>query len=63
MAEGIAKKNLNCSYSDAARVGDHICYYTDMSKFKTDYPNWEVRNSIEEIVEEIVRAEFDKVAT
>lgn len=63
MAEGIAKKNLNCSYSDVARVGDHICYYTDMSKFKTDYPNWEVRNSIEEIVEEIVRAEFDKVAT
>jgi hypothetical protein len=34
-----------------------------MSKFKTDYPNWEVRHSIEEIVEEIVRAEFDKVAT
>lgn len=63
MAEGIAKKNLNCSYSDVARVGDHICYYTDMSKFKIDYPNWEVRNSIEEIVEEIVRAEFDKVAT
>ena len=63
MAERIAKKSLNCSYSDDARVGDHICYYTDMSKFKSDFPSWELENSIEEIVEEIVRSEFDKINT
>jgi CDP-paratose 2-epimerase len=61
MSERIAKKSLNYSYSDIARVGDHICYYTDMSKFKSDFPSWELGNSIEEIIEEIVRSEFDKV--
>ena len=32
-----------------ARKGDHICYYTDYSKFQADYPNWRVQISLEQI--------------
>ena len=45
---------LNHSYSDENRIGDHICYYSDMSKFKEHYPNWKIRKSLKDIIREIV---------
>ena len=48
--------NLNLDYalSDQNRVGDHICYYTDMSKFKKDYPEWQIKWSLHDIIGNIV---------
>ncbi len=40
--------------SDQNRVGDHICYYTDLAKLKSHYPGWRVRRTLEEIVDEAV---------
>jgi len=45
---------LDYSYNDKNRIGDHVCYYSDMSKFKTEYPNWDIQYSLHEIIEEIV---------
>ena len=28
------------TYDEQARVGDHICYYSDMAKFRAHYPGW-----------------------
>jgi CDP-paratose 2-epimerase len=36
------------------RKGDHICYYTNNSKFKSDYPNWDVTKKIDEIIQEML---------
>ena len=44
------------SYSDTARTGDHICYYSDLRKMKADYPEWEVTRSVEDIMKELVEA-------
>ncbi|MBK5223029.1 MAG: NAD-dependent epimerase/dehydratase family protein [Acidimicrobiia bacterium] len=44
------------SYRDDARIGDHICYYTDMSKFRSHYPAWTVERSLDQIVDEMVDA-------
>lgn len=44
------------SFSDEARVGDHICYYTDMSKFRDHYPGWEQSYALDQIVDEMVDA-------
>ncbi len=44
------------SFDDTPRVGDHICYYTDMAKFRAHFPGWEMRYSLPEIVEEMVAA-------
>lgn len=35
------------------RVGDHVCYISNMSKFKQDYPNWNVTTSLPDIIKEI----------
>ena len=38
------------------RAGDHICYYSDLRKIKSHYPNWHVTRSLDETVGEIVEA-------
>jgi CDP-paratose 2-epimerase len=60
MLEAIAKveqitgKELLWQYQDQARKGDHICYITDMRKFRSHYPNWELTRSLDAIFQEII---------
>jgi CDP-paratose 2-epimerase len=54
MIQDISGKSLDYSYSENARAGDHICYYTDMTKFKKDFPEWNIKHSIRDIIREIV---------
>lgn len=49
-------KRPTLTYDDRARTGDHICYYTDMSKFRAHFPDWEQRYDLDAIVEEMVAA-------
>lgn len=51
---------LDHEYVDKNRIGDHICYYTDMSKFKKDYPGWEISTSLDDIILEIFEAVKNK---
>jgi CDP-paratose 2-epimerase len=45
---------LNYEFVEQNRIGDHICYYSDMSKFKRDFPDWKLTRSLKDIVQEIV---------
>lgn len=45
---------LNYTYSNRNRIGDHICYYSDMSKFKKDYPDWKIQMNLRDIIKEII---------
>ena len=53
IGEDIVNKKLNHRYSSKSRIGDHIWYVSDLSKFKKDYPNWNITYTIEEIMNEI----------
>ncbi len=44
------------SYLDQNRIGDHICYYSDLSKMKSHYPEWDITKSLNQTIEEIVRS-------
>jgi CDP-paratose 2-epimerase len=44
------------TYVVAPRVGDHICYYSDLRKMKTHYPAWDVTIPLPAIFEQIVAA-------
>jgi CDP-paratose 2-epimerase len=46
-------KPVHFKYGEA-RKGDHICYYTDYTKFKIRYPNWQITHSLDEIYEELI---------
>lgn len=53
LAEKIAGRPMNHSYSDTNRQGDHIWYVSDLGKFKSHYPDWKMKRSIDDIMEEI----------
>ena len=54
--EQIMHKKINYVYYDQNRVGDHICYYSDLSKLRNDYPNWSISHTLNNIFDEL--AEF-----
>ena len=44
------------SYLNENRIGDHICYYSDLTKMIEHYPNWGITISVEETVAQIVES-------
>jgi len=55
-------KRLSYTYRDEARRGDHICYISDLSKLRRHFPAWRITRSLDVILEEMVKAEQDRVA-
>ena len=39
---------------DENRKGDHICYISDLTKFKSHYPNWEITIGLDEILCQLI---------
>jgi len=52
----ITGKEQVWSYVDQNRIGDHICYYSDLRKVKYHYPRWDITKSLHRTIEEIVEA-------
>ncbi|MBI3663833.1 MAG: NAD-dependent epimerase/dehydratase family protein [Acidobacteria bacterium] len=60
--EAMTGRKINTVYSDKARVGDHICYISDLRKFSGHYPKWGITRDLETILKEIVEAERQQKA-
>ncbi len=54
--EALSGQKQKYVYLDENRIGDHICYYSDLSKMKRHYPNWDITKSLDDIFKEIVAA-------
>jgi CDP-paratose 2-epimerase len=52
---------LHVIYDDRHRVGDHICYISNLGKLKSHFPDWNVTTTLQDIVEQMVHAESDRV--
>ena len=55
LCEAIAGKTLQRSYSDKPRAGDHIWYVSDVTKFRSHYPEWRYEYDLRATVEDIYR--------
>jgi CDP-paratose 2-epimerase len=60
--EQLTGKKLSWQYVEAARKGDHICYISDLSKFKSHYPNWKITRGLNSILEEMVGSKKSRQA-
>ncbi|WP_256003222.1 NAD-dependent epimerase/dehydratase family protein [Pedobacter deserti] len=49
----ISGKPMKYRYDETNRIGDHICYYSDLRKMKAHYPNWDITKSLHTTFEEI----------
>jgi CDP-paratose 2-epimerase len=56
LVERFSGKRQVYTYSDQNRSGDHICYYSDLRKIKAHFPGWDITQSLEETVRQIVEA-------
>jgi CDP-paratose 2-epimerase len=52
----ISGKPMKYKYNESNRIGDHICYYSDLSKMKNHYPQWDITKSLQATFEEIYHA-------
>ena len=53
LIESISNIPISYEYSDKNRVGDHICYISDLSKCREHFPNWDITKDLNMIFEEI----------
>ncbi len=44
-------------YVEKNRVGDHICYISDLRKLKSHYPGWSVTRSVTDICTEVIASQ------
>lgn len=58
--ENITGKKANFKYSPDNRIGDHIWYISDVSKFKSHYPSWDFEYNSEAILKELCHGVLDK---
>ena len=54
--EDLLGTKLQTEYLDEARRGDHICYISDLARFRGDYPEWELSVSLDDLFEELAEA-------
>lgn len=53
ICEEISGNKMNYSYSETNRIGDHIWYISDLSKFKSHYPTWNWTFGLHETLQQI----------
>ena len=53
LCEMITGKKMNYSYAEDNRIGDHIWYISDVSKFRSHYPDWNFRYDLSDILTQI----------
>jgi CDP-paratose 2-epimerase len=62
ICEGFSGKKQSYEYSEENRIGDHICYYSDLTKINEHYPEFKIENSLPEIIRQIVSAQTKRKA-
>ena len=53
LCEKITGRKMNYKYAEDNRIGDHIWWISDVSKFKNHYPAWNYEFGINEILTQI----------
>jgi CDP-paratose 2-epimerase len=54
--QGLSGKPMRYEYEEAARLGDHICYISDLSKIYAHYPQWTLTKNLAATLNEIHEA-------
>jgi CDP-paratose 2-epimerase len=63
LAEQFSGKKQVYTYVDENRIGDHICYYSNLAKMKSHYPQWGITKSLPHTIKEIVASWQERLAS
>jgi CDP-paratose 2-epimerase len=56
LVEKASGKRPKLTYSETNRIGDHICYYSDLRKIRSHFPDWQLSYSLDRIVSEMIES-------
>jgi CDP-paratose 2-epimerase len=56
ITEKFTGKKQIFQYLDDNRIGDHICYISNLDKMRNHFPEWDITISLEETIKQIVEA-------
>ena len=62
MAEDATGCPTTWRYVDGNRIGDHMCYYSDLRKMKAHYPAWDITKPLSSIFREIAVSWTERLA-
>ena len=62
ICEEITARKLNYTYQEHNRIGDHIWWISDTSKFSQHYPAWKQRYDVKAILQQIFEASMERWA-
>ncbi|MEQ8210916.1 MAG: NAD-dependent epimerase/dehydratase family protein [Lacipirellulaceae bacterium] len=60
LCEEIAGRKMQHSYEEQNRAGDHIWWISDLTCFQTDYPDYQLKYDVPEILKQIYEANVDR---
>ena len=55
-AEQVTGRPMKWRYVEENRIGDHICYYSDLRKMRSHFPGWRVTKPLDAIFSEIAES-------
>lgn len=56
LVEKYTEKPQKSLYLEDHRIGDHICYISDLTKLRLHYPSWNISVTLEDTIRQIVEA-------
>jgi CDP-paratose 2-epimerase len=57
LIEKLVDKKMNWTYVEQNRIGDHICYISDLRKLRSHFPDWNITRSLTDICTEIISSQ------
>jgi CDP-paratose 2-epimerase len=46
--------HIDYTYKERHRIGDHICYISDLAKIQSHFPDWKLEYDLSSIFDELV---------
>lgn len=60
ICQEISGRTLHWTYREENRVGDHIWWISDVGKFQSHYPTWQLTRDVRQICQEIYEANCER---
>ena len=60
ICEEVVGRPMHWHYRDANRIGDHIWYISNLTKFRTHYPNWRMKYGVRQTIQEIFESNRER---
>jgi CDP-paratose 2-epimerase len=60
--KAVTGRKVAWRYDEQNREGDHICYISNMAKFRAHYPAWSPTRRVDDIIEEMIRSNATALA-